>query len=215
MRRLVKVSTVFLLALAAVLACLLSASIYTYARLTAETPIARVSFTPEGQERYLAHLRTGDRCEDRVLRVFGDQWRIDAEFLKWAYFASVLGFDSLYRLDRFQGRYSRIEDENSKPLLAYDLGRDTTVDVAAIAASLGGWNFLVDASYGSSTYQEIDADRVFYVFKTTTGIITRSLPEGPAEEQLAAELARSCTAGAGPWRRFTAWVDSAMRRLIA
>ena len=93
--------------------------------------------------------------------VYGDQWRVDAEFLKWKYWALLLGLDSQYRLDRLEGRYRSVVDQNSQPKLAHDLRDETAVDVVSLAEGLGRWNFLIDASYGSSTYQDIDPANVY------------------------------------------------------
>ena len=148
---------------------LLTATIYTYDRLTAETLIAELRFDATGERQYVAHLRTGDRCDERTFPVLGDQWRVDAEFLKWKYWALLLGLDSQYRLDRLEGRYRSAAEQNSQPNVAHDLSERTAVDLVALAESLGSWNFLLDATYGSSTYQDIDVDNVYYVYRTHDG----------------------------------------------
>ena len=101
--------------------------------------------------------------------MLGDQWRVDAEFLKWKYWALLLGLDSQYRLDRLEGRYRSAAEQNSQPNVAHDLSERTAVDLVALAESLGSWNFLLDATYGSSTYQDIDVDNVYYVYRTHDG----------------------------------------------
>lgn len=103
MRKLAKIS-VYLAAVTLVVgAGLISAPLYTYRVLTEETLIAELRFTQIGRQQYLAHLRTGDGCGERILPVLGDQWRVDAEFLKWKSWANLLGLDSQYRLDRSMG----------------------------------------------------------------------------------------------------------------
>src|SRR5882672_1447435 len=156
MRRLLKwlLSLVALLAVFAIV--LLSASVYTYHALTDETLIAELRFDQTADRQYLAHLRTGDRCDERALPVLGDQWRVDAEFLKWKYWAMLLGLDSQYRLDRLEGRYRSTADQNAAPNIAHYLGGGTALDVVTVAGWLGSWSFLIDATYGSSTYQDID-----------------------------------------------------------
>jgi hypothetical protein len=91
MRRFIRIS--LWLAVVAVIAfvLLLGASVYTFHALTDETLIAELEFDRAGEERYLATLRTGDFCTDEVYEVLGEQWRIDAQFLKWHYFATLLG----------------------------------------------------------------------------------------------------------------------------
>ena len=217
MRKFLGWSFALIVVLGVLAAALLSASVYTYHALTGETLIAELRFDPTAGEReYLAHLRTGDRCDERVLPVLGDQWRVDAEFLKWKYWALLLGLDSQYRLDRLEGRYRSAAEQNAAPKLAHDLGGATTLDVVGIAESLGSWNFLIDASYGSSTYQDIDPANVYYVYRTQTGIITRTKPR-PAQEAgvpLAVDVERGCGAPLSTWRRVTGWTDEHAQELL-
>lgn len=216
MRRVIKVSAVALALFAVLLISLFSASIYTYSALSAEAVIAQLRFEPIREQHYLAYLRTGDGCEERVLEILGDQWRVDAEFLKWKYWANLLGLDAQYRLDRFQGRYRGIEDENTKPSLSHDLGGDTALSIVDVAEALGPLNFLTDATYGSSTYHDIDTTHIFYVYRTQTGIITRAVQPSEREfsDGLAIEITRGCGGSPGYWRRFSTWADDRVRALL-
>ncbi len=209
MRRAIKVSLWTAVLLAALSVVLLTATVYTYDRLTAETLIAELRFDATGERQYVAHLRTGDRCDERMFPVFGDQWRVDAEFLKWKYWAMLLGLDSQYRLDRLEGRYRSAAEQNSQRNVAHDLSERTAVDLVALAEGLGALNFLLDATYGSSTYQDIDVDNVYYVYRTTTGIITRHEPR-PVPPRDGEPLSISINGACGEpslWRRFTTWTD--------
>jgi len=211
MFRLVRVSLLTLsLAIIAVL-CLLSASVYTFSQLTEETLIAEVRFERVSDEHFLAHLRTGDHCEELVLPTYGDQWRIDAQFIKWKYWALLLGLDSQYRLDRFEGRYQSVERQNSATNLAHELAGDNALDLVKVADALGPLNMLIDTTYGSSTYQDIDTSVVYAVYKSPTGIFTRARAE-PEElaggEALAIEINRGCGGAPSYWQRFTQWADA-------
>lgn len=209
MRRVFKFSLLAVVLFAAVSVVLLTATVYTYDRLTAETLIAELRFDATGERQYVAHLRTGDRCTDRSLIVLGDQWRVDAEFLKWKYWALLFGLDSQYRLDRLEGRYRAVADQNSQPNLSHDLSERTAVDLVALAESLGSWNFLLDATYGSSTYQDIDVGNVYYVYRTQTGIITRFEPrpvQTEGAEPLQVTIDGACNEPS-TWQRFATWAD--------
>ena len=185
MRRTFKFSLWLVVLFAALSVVLLTATVYTYDRLSAETLIAELRFDRDRRAAVRRALETGDRCDERAFPVLGDQWRVDAEFLKWKYWALLFGLDSQYRLDRLEGRYRSAAEQNSQPNVAHDLSERTAVDLVALAESLGSWNFLLDATYGSSTYQDIDVDNVYYVYRTQTGIITRHEPRPvqPAGDQ--------------------------------
>jgi hypothetical protein len=209
MRRALKLSFWVVVLFAVLSIVLLTATVYTYDRLSAESLIAELRFDATGDRQYLAHLQTGDRCAERTFPVSGDQWRVDAEFLKWKYWALLLGLDSQYRLDRLEGRYRSVAEQNTQPNVAHALSEPTAVDLVALAESLGSWNFLLDATYGSSTYQDIDVDRVYYVYRTTTGIITRQGPRAtlpPPGEPLSVTIEGAC-GDPSMWRRFTQWTD--------
>jgi hypothetical protein len=209
MRRALRFSLWVVVLFAALSVVLLTATIYTYERLTAETLIAELTFEPTGDRQHIAHLRTGDRCDERAFPVFGDQWRVDAEFLKWKYWALLLGLDAQYRLDRLEGRYRSAADQNSQPHLAHSLSEPTAVDLVALAETLGSWNFLLDATYGSSTYQDIDTRNVYYVYRTTTGIITRheARPVQPAGAAPLTVTIDGACGGPSMWQRFTEWTN--------
>jgi hypothetical protein len=216
MRKLFNWSLAVIVLLAVLAVVLLSASVYTYHRLTDETLIAELRFDETGDRQYLAHLRTGDLCHERVLPVFGDQWRVDADFLKWKYWATLFGLDAQYRLDRLEGRYRDAAEQNSAPNVAHDLGGATALDVIAVAEMLGSWNFLIDASYGSSTYQDIDTANVYYVYRTQTGIITRHEPRPFPAQGRALEIDVNAACGAEPpvWERLTTWTDDRVEGII-
>lgn len=210
MRKLVTVSALTIGAAAVVLVALLSASVYTYHALSGETIIAEIRFDRTGNREYVAYLRTGTRCEERMFPIVGDQWRIDAEFLKWKVWALLLGLDSHYRLDRLEGRYRAVQEQNNEPSSAHDLADGTALEIVRFASLLGPLNFLIDATYGASTYQSIDTRQVYYVSKTPTGIITRSVPRPVVQqdtEALAIAIERGCGTPPPIWPRVAAWTD--------
>jgi hypothetical protein len=178
MRRVIRIS--LWLAVVAVVGffLLLGASVYTFHALTDETLIAELEFDRTGEQRYRAYLRTGDFCSELVFDVPGEQWRIDAQFLKWKYWATLLGLESQYRLERLEGRYRSAADQNEKPTLAHALAPPSAIDIGGLSGALGRFNFLADASYGSSTYHDIDTAVRYLVFKSPTGIFTRTESRG-------------------------------------
>jgi hypothetical protein len=174
MRRLIRISLALAVAAIFGFILLLAASIYGYFALTDETLIAELEFDRTDEQQYLGYLRTGDFCSEQALRVLGDQWRIDAQFLKWRYWASLLGLKSQYRLERLEGRYRDPGEQNSRPTLAHALAEPSAIDIGGLSGRLGRLNFLADATYGSSTYHDIDTSLVYLVYKSPTGIFTRT-----------------------------------------
>ena len=85
----------------AILAMLLA---LTYSTLTKESIVATMKFekVPNQEMVYVGHLfsDTGSKLGD--YKIYGDQWRVDASFIKMKYWANVLGVDSKYILDRLE-----------------------------------------------------------------------------------------------------------------
>lgn len=158
------------LALAAWLV-LVAVNLYGFHELSAETPIATVSFRNVGVQSYIATV-TGVEGKSRDYALRGDQWQIDARVVKWKMPLALLGLKPGYQLDRISGRYYSLEDERSKPRTVYSLHGDTPgIDIWQRARE--GWSFLVDARYGSATYLPMADGAIFEVSVTPGGLIAR------------------------------------------
>ncbi|WP_276487004.1 hypothetical protein [Ectopseudomonas mendocina] len=142
--------------------------VWTYNVFTHEDPIMVIAFEKGEGREYLAKIESPRSLRGEYL-IQGEQWRIDARFIKMKYWANLLGLESRHSLDRLQGRYISIQDENSLPSTAHQLS-----DSEGSHFTIFGWSPFLDIEYGSSTYQEIDPEKKFTVFKTPTGIITRA-----------------------------------------
>jgi hypothetical protein len=213
MRRFIRISLSLAAAAVVGFVLLLGASIYSFSVLTDETLIAEIEFDRSADQRYLAHLKTGDFCSEQVMAILGDQWRLDAQFLKWHYWASLLGLKSHYRLERFEGRYRDADDQNSKPTLAHALAPPSAIDIGDLTGRLGSMNFLADATYGSSTYHDIDTNLTYLIYKTPTGLLARSEPRLNAQspgQVLNVEVRHDCAEEAGMVARLAGWINGSM-----
>lgn len=152
---------------------LFAMNLYTFSRLTNEALIAKLRFSPVAAQEYQAELRSGDFCQPRHFKIFGDEWRIDARFLKWKPWANLLGMDAMYRLERLGGRYQTVQDENTRKHLVHDIARSPVVDLLQYAdRSWAGW-MPVDTLFGSSAYEHIDPAVEYRVYRTQSGILIR------------------------------------------
>lgn len=183
-----------LVCLLALLALLGVSPFYIYDRFNQETPIARLRFRQTGEDTYQAELRYGDFCRPRYYTVEGDQFQLDAGFIKWKGLGVLLGFAPRYRLDRLSGRYSDVDRQNERGTTAYDLAPDVLVDFFA-ANPQGDSNWLVDTRYGSSVYLAMNPDMGYTVYATEDGLITRATPlQEPRRQdgQLVITIDRAC-----------------------
>jgi len=216
-RRYIKFSIAMLCLALIAIAALISGSFYTWSVLTDEALVAELRFTALGPQRFEATLITDGGCTQRSFELYGDQWRIDAEFLKWHNWALLLGLDAHYRLTRIEGRYANVEDQNTRPKFAWALDDDPALDLVGLMSESGRWSFLVDSTYGSSTYRIIDTTSVHRVYRTQTGLIARStpIPAQPVEEALTVEIRSACGGRPGVWQRFTVWLDRSLGRTFS
>jgi len=150
--------------------------VLSYQRLTHEEPILSLQFGELGKQHYIANIESPESVSGEY-ELYGDQWRVDAQFVKMKYWANVLGIESRYALDRLQGRYISVHDENTRPHLAHSL-----ISEGLPSFAIFGLRPFVDTEYGASTYQTIDVNKRFYVYKTPTGIIVRSEQIHPAKQ---------------------------------
>ena len=169
-------STIVALALFMVAAGALAiaANLGTYRRLSAETFAGELQFTRLGYHQFNGVFTSpsGERA-DFALR--GDEWQIDARILKWKPFATLMGFDAAYRLDRIGGRYTRIEDERSLPRTVYSLNPPEHLDVWEMLQRYQAWMPWVDALYGSATYLPMADGARYAINVSSSGLLARPL----------------------------------------
>jgi hypothetical protein len=160
--------------LAAVAVALVGANLLTYERLTFERPVVRVSFAGAGDQLFNATLTyPSGEVEGYVLR--GDEWQIDARVLKWRGLANLLGFDTVYRLERISGRYDDVERERSAPRTVYALHPAERLDAWTLVRAWHAYAPWTDALYGSATYVPMADGAAYEVTVSQSGLIARPL----------------------------------------
>jgi hypothetical protein len=169
---------------AALGAALLGQNAQTYARLTYERPVATLStrqLAPQYFEVTVIQPADGDQAErTAVYPVNGDEWRVEAQVLRWKPWANVLGLDAQYRLDRLSGRYQAIEQERTGARSVHALSSDADPDGPPWSLSL--WDAArkyrryvdaVDTLYGSAAYMPMRDGATYEVWITQSGLIAR------------------------------------------
>ena len=89
---------------------------------------------------------------DRIFRLRGDEWQLDARLISWKPPVTILGLDPIYRLERLSGRFSDIERERTEVRTVHALAPDSYLDIWAVARKFPLLTPGVDAQYGSATY---------------------------------------------------------------
>ncbi|WP_298158406.1 hypothetical protein [Brevundimonas sp.] len=173
-------------------AALLGQNVQTYARLTHERPVATLSIrqlAPQYFEVVVTQPAAGDLpARTAVYPVNGDEWRMEAQVLKWKPWANVVGLDSQYRLDRLSGRYRNIEQERTgaRSVHALSGGDVKTGALAYVPWTLNVWDVArryrryvdaVDTLYGSAAYMPMADGATYEVWITQSGLVARPTNE--------------------------------------
>lgn len=156
----------------ALLVASLATNLHTYQRLTHENPVATLRFEQLGPQYFRAVLARPDTPAE-IYELRGDEWQLDARVLKWKGFATVLGLDSGFQLERLSGRYHDIQQENSAPRSAHPLYTSEGVDIWSLARQYPRWLPWVDAVYGSATYMPMVHGASYQISLTQSGLIAR------------------------------------------
>ena len=185
-----------LLLAAALGAALLGQNVQTYERLTYERPVATLSIrqlAPQYFEATVTQPASGDLpARTAVYPVNGDEWRMEAQVLKWKPWANVVGLDSQYRLDRLSGRYQTIEQERTgaRSVHALSGGDVKTGPLAYVPWTLSVWDVArkyrryvdaVDTLYGSAAYMPMANGATYEVWITQSGLIARPTNDAARE----------------------------------
>ncbi|HWG68830.1 MAG TPA: hypothetical protein VN692_05355 [Steroidobacteraceae bacterium] len=162
------------LILLGVCAALIAVNLRTYQRLSHEQPAGELQLTRTGDRQFEAVLTYPDgRRESFVL--LGDEWQADARVLKWHALGNLIGFDTVYRLERIGGRYTRVEDERSQARTVYALHPPQRVDLWEILQRHHAWVPWVDALYGSATFLPMADGALYELEVSQSGLVSRPL----------------------------------------
>jgi hypothetical protein len=142
----------------------ITVAIQGYRALVREEIAAVVEIQPAGPQEFNAHFRLADG-EELSLLLAGDEIYVDAHILKWKPLANFFGLHTAYELDRVAGRYTRLEDERSKPHTVFSISQDKPVDLFRLRQKYFLLSPLLDAQYGSGTF--VAADKPGEIPKST------------------------------------------------
>jgi hypothetical protein len=143
-----------------------------YRALDREEVAARVKIQPVGPQEFNAHFRLADGEEVSFL-IAGDEIYVDAHILKWKPLVNFLGLHTAYELDRVAGRYTRLQDEKSKPRTVFPLSQDKAINLFHLRQKYALLKPLLDAEYGSGTFVPADKPAELEVRVSTSGLLIR------------------------------------------
>jgi len=158
----------------ALLVASLATNLHTYQRLTHESSVATLRFEQLGPQHFRTILARPEAVAE-IYDLYGDQWQLDARTLKWKGFATLLGLDSGFQLERLSGRYHNVEQEGAAPRSVHVLYKGEGIDIWSLARRYPRWLPWVDAVYGSATYMPMAHGARYQVSMSQSGLIARPL----------------------------------------
>jgi hypothetical protein len=168
-------------------------NIQSYHRLgEAQTQVAQITFDKvEGtQNTYNVTVTEAPHADGTPgavhnFQATGDDWMISARVLRWKPWATVLGLDAQYRLDRFDSRYRDIATAQTTPPSVQDLRpvRRTGIDFLPFAQAVGKYAPLVDTpEHGQAIYWPMADDAQYRIDITAQGqLLPDEINEAAAE----------------------------------
>ncbi|BFI97550.1 MAG: hypothetical protein RSP_30600 [Rhodanobacter sp.] len=122
-----------------------------YRLLGEETPIVQIDAHILSPQRWLVVMNWPDGAT-RQVQLDGDDWRVEAVVLKWKLPAVLAGLPPLYRLDRIDGRYDDVTQEQNAPRTVVALGSADRFDLLDLHRRYPRALPMVDAVYGSGAF---------------------------------------------------------------
>ena len=156
-----------------VVVVLVGTNLMTFSRLTDESIIAHVIVERAADRDFTVRLKiaSGDVMSYRIL---GDAWQLDARFLKWRDWATVLGKEPLVRLERLSGRYMDPAQEQNEPRSVYGLINPVSREMGSLLTSLQDQLSWVDTYFGNSVYMPLADGAEYSVSAADSGLIARA-----------------------------------------
>jgi hypothetical protein len=149
------------------------ANLYTYLKLTSEELVGTIEFQKYANQEYITKLTRADGDIKRYT-IFGDECQLDARILKWKGSANLLGFNTLYRLERVSGRYSNTDQAKNSPRSAHSLTEHAGLEIWEIIHRFDDWLPWVDAFYGNAVYVPMQDGAQYMVTVSITGLVARA-----------------------------------------
>ncbi|MBN1378762.1 MAG: hypothetical protein JXA04_05960 [Gammaproteobacteria bacterium] len=148
------------------------ANLYTYLQLTAEQLVGTIEFQKYANQEYIAKLTRADGDIKRYT-IFGDECQMDARILKWNGSAHLLGFNTLYRLERISSRYSETAQAETARRSVHPLAEHAGIEIWDIVNRFDNWLPWVDAFYGNAVYVPMQDGARYMISVSISGLIAR------------------------------------------
>ncbi|MES9863022.1 MAG: hypothetical protein ABW157_00065 [Candidatus Thiodiazotropha sp. LLP2] len=161
------IGTTFLFS--AALFFLLLMNIQTYVQLTKEIDLVEVNISEITNQGATVKLVIDGRQSNYLIAA--EEWRLDAKFIKWKPWFTVLGKEPIVRLETLSGKLNR-KSQNEEQI--YHLSSEIDQLDGLLSYLIDRFGIL-DVMYGSSVYMPIREGARFRVSASHSGLIARPI----------------------------------------
>lgn len=151
-------------------------NLQTYHQLTREVALADVYIGKPTAQGLPLRLACADHADTFLINT--PQWRLDARFVKWKPWMSLVGKEPIVRLERLEERGTTADGQpvmNSYNLSAGSVWLDEII--SALSQEIG----LIDSVFGSSVYMPAAPGAEYRVTASISGLVARPLNQ-PARQ---------------------------------
>lgn len=148
------------------------ANLYTYLKLTSEQLVGTIEFKKYAEQEFVVTLTRADASVKRFT-IFGDECQLDARILKWKGSGNLLGFETLYRLERISGRYASLTQAEKSRRSVHQLAEQAGLELWELINRFDDWLPWVDAVYGNAVYVPMRDGAKYSVTVTISGLAAR------------------------------------------
>ncbi len=152
-------------------------NIHSYQSLSYDVKVADIRFSRVAAQMYRAEIRLTGKEQSQTYKIWGDEWELSARIIKWKPPLTKLGFNSLYRLDRLQGRYGSIRQERDAPRSVFSLHEESSLDLWSVVDRHKPWLPGLDTFYGSATYLPMVDNGNYQIHMTQLGLYAKPVNE--------------------------------------
>jgi len=147
----------------------------TYAVLTLEEPVARIQCTRLDAPGHFQLLYTPLTPQERPPQTFeliGEQWMVSGEMLKWHPWLQLIGFRTIHKPTRVEGRFARAADERRQPPTVHELNGGPGA-VWQWLHQHGSRLPFVEAVYGNGVYTYVQPGQTSTIYVTPSGYLVK------------------------------------------
>lgn len=148
-----------------------------YLGLTGDIRVAQIrAHMPKNAQHQMSvelivYDNNGHQLSDNFYNVLGDEWMLQADFIKFPAWMNILGFHSGYKITRLEGLYQDRNLESTARHTVVDLNGGEDNFFKTMRDQRFWFSPFVDAYYGNAAFEP--ADGTYDVYASQTGLYAK------------------------------------------